>query len=136
MGRRAHEKPAGADRRGAWRIPGQLRIPMGMVLLTATAAALLSPILTKYLSDNVSSSIFTLGLAFLPAAVAGSVLLSCLGGLGDRFGRRAPMVIALLVGALAALVVPLGTAAGRAGSHRALGRLDSRAAGSHTAHNV
>jgi DHA1 family multidrug resistance protein-like MFS transporter len=96
-----------ADRGEGWRIPGQLRILMGIVVLTATAAALLSPILTKYLSDNVSSNIFTLGLAFLPAAVAGSVLPSRLGGLSDRFGRRAPMIIALLVGGLAALAVPL-----------------------------
>jgi DHA1 family multidrug resistance protein-like MFS transporter len=92
---------------GTWKMPSQLRTLMAIVVLTATAAALLSPILTKYLSDNVSSNIFNLGLAFLPAAVAGSLLPSRLGGLSDRFGRRAPMIIALLVGGLAALAVPL-----------------------------
>jgi MFS family permease len=45
-------------------------------------------------------------LAFLPATLAGSVLPSRLGGLSDRFGRRPPLIIALLVSALAALAVP------------------------------
>jgi len=94
-------------RKRMWRVPRRLRILMGIVALTATAAALLSPILTKYLIDNVSTSILALGLAFLPAAVAGSVLPSRLGGLSDRFGRRPPMVVALLVAAVAALAVPL-----------------------------
>ena len=50
---------------------------------------------------------FTLVLAFLPAALAGSVLPSRLGGLSDRFGRRPPLTVALLVSGLAALAVPL-----------------------------
>jgi len=45
-------------------------------------------------------------LAFLPAALAGSVLPSRLGGLSDRFGRRPPLIIALLVSGLATLAVP------------------------------
>jgi MFS transporter, DHA1 family, multidrug resistance protein len=89
-----------------WRLPSQLRILLGIVILTAIASAILSPILIKYLSDNVSASMFTLALAFLPAALAGSVLPSRLGGLSDRFGRRPPLIVALLMGGLAALAVP------------------------------
>jgi MFS family permease len=88
------------------RISGQLRIFLVIVILTATAAALLSPILIKYLVDNVSTNLFMVALAFLPATLAGSVLPSRLGGLSDRFGRRPPLIIALLVSALAALAVP------------------------------
>ncbi|MBK8050898.1 MAG: MFS transporter [Anaerolineales bacterium] len=88
------------------RIPGQLRIFLIMVILTATAAALLSPILIKYLYDNVSTNLLLVALAFLPATLAGSVLPSRLGGLSDRFGRRPPLIIALLVSGLAALAVP------------------------------
>ena len=76
------------------------------MILTATATEILSPILIKYLNDNVSSNLFMVALAFLPAAIAGSVLPSRLGGLSDRFGRRPPLIIALLVSGLAALAVP------------------------------
>ena len=79
---------------------------MGIVILTAIGAEILTPILMKYLNDNVSSNMFVIALAFLPAAIAGSVLPSRLGGLSDRFGRRPPLIIALLVGGLAALAVP------------------------------
>jgi MFS family permease len=88
-------------------LPGQLRILPGIVVLTAVVAGILSSILIRHLSDSVSAGLFTIALAFLPAAPAGSVLLSRLGGLNDRFGRRPPMIIALVVGGLAALAVPL-----------------------------
>jgi MFS family permease len=89
-----------------WHLPGQLRILLGIVVLTAIATAILSPILIKHLSDSVSAGLFTIALAFLPAAIAGSVLPSRLGGLSDRFGRRPPLIAALLVSGLAALAVP------------------------------
>jgi MFS family permease len=89
-----------------WHLPGQLRIFLVIVILTAIAAELLSPILIKYLYDNVSTNLFMIALAFLPAALAGSVLPSRLGGLSDRFGRRPPLIFALLVSGLAALAVP------------------------------
>jgi MFS transporter, DHA1 family, multidrug resistance protein len=90
-----------------WHFPGQLRILLGIVVLTAIAAGILSPILIKHLSDSVSADLFIIALAFLPAAIAGSVLPSRLGGLSDRFGRRPPLIVALLVSGLAALAVPL-----------------------------
>jgi len=89
-----------------WRLPGQLRIFLVIVILTATAAAIMSPILIKYLYDNVSTNLFLVALTFLPATLAGSVLPSRLGGLSDRFGRRPPLIIALLVSGLAVLAVP------------------------------
>ena len=89
-----------------WHLPRQLRILLGIVVLTAIAAGILSPILIKHLSDSVSADLFIIALAFLPAAIAGSVLPSRLGGLSDRFGRRPPIIIALLLSGLAALAVP------------------------------
>ncbi len=59
-----------------------------------------------YLFDNVSTSILALALAFLPAAIAGSVLPSRLGHISDRIGRRPPIVAALVVAGLAAAAVP------------------------------
>ena len=99
-----HDQSVKTDEK--WRLPGQLRIFLVIVILTATAAEILSPILIKYLYDNVSTNLFMVALAFLPAALAGSVLPSRLGGLSDRFGRRPPLIIALLVSGLATLAVP------------------------------
>jgi MFS transporter, DHA1 family, multidrug resistance protein len=89
-----------------WRLSSQLGIVFGIVILTASAGEIISPILIKYLNDNVLTSLFAIALAFLPAALAGSVLPSRLGGLSDRIGRRPPLVGALLVGAVATLAVP------------------------------
>lgn len=89
-----------------WRLSSQLGIVFGIVFLTASAGEIISPILIKYLNDNVSTSLFAIALAFLPAALAGSVLPSRLGGLSDRIGRRPPLVGALLMGAVATLAVP------------------------------
>jgi len=100
----SHDQPVESDEK--WRLPGQLRILLGIVILTAIAAAILDPILIKYLNDNVSTNLFMVALAFLPAALAGSVLPSRLGGLSDRFGRRPPLIIALIVSGLATLAVP------------------------------
>ncbi len=87
-------------------LSGQLSIVLGIVILTASAGAMISPILIKYLNDNVSTNLFAIALAFLPATVAGSVLPSRLGGLSDRIGRRPPLIAALLVGCVATLAVP------------------------------
>ena len=90
-----------------WHLPGQLRILLGIVVLTAIATGIHNPILVKHLSDSVSADLFIIALAFLPAALVGAVLPSRLGGLSDRFGRRPPLIVALVVGGLAALAVPL-----------------------------
>jgi len=89
-----------------WRFSSQLYIVLGIVILTASAGAIISPILIKYLNDNVSTNLFGIALAFLPAALAGAVLPSRLGGLSDRIGRRPPLIGALLVGGIATLAIP------------------------------
>ena len=98
------DRPVKSDQK--WSLSSQLGIVFGIVFLTASAGAIISPILIKYLNDNISTSLFAIALAFLPAALAGSVLPSRLGGLSDRIGRRPPLVGALLVGAVATLAVP------------------------------
>ena len=98
------DRPVKSDQK--WSLSSQLGIVFGIVFLTASAGEIISPILIKYLNDNISTSLFAIALAFLPAALAGSVLPSRLGGLSDRIGRRPPLVGALLVGAVAMLAVP------------------------------
>jgi len=89
-----------------WRLSSQLYIVLGIVILTASAGEIISPILIKYLVDNVSTNLLAVALAFLPAALAGSVLPSRLGGLSDHIGRRPPLIGALLVAVVAALAIP------------------------------
>ncbi len=98
------DRPVESDQK--CRLSSQLGIVFGIVILTASAGEIISPILIKYLNDNVSTNLFAIALAFLPAALAGSVLPSRLGGLSDRIGRRPPLVGALLMGCVATLAVP------------------------------
>jgi DHA1 family multidrug resistance protein-like MFS transporter len=89
-----------------WRLSSQLYIVLGIVILTASAGVIISPILIKYLVDNISTNFLAVALAFFPAALAGSVLPSRLGGLSDRIGRRPPLIGALLVGVVATIAIP------------------------------
>jgi MFS transporter, DHA1 family, multidrug resistance protein len=89
-----------------WLPSRQLGIVLGIAVLTAGAIEIISPILVQYLGENVSTSLPAIALAFLPAALAGTVLPSRLGGMSDRYGRRPVLSGALLVGGLATLVVP------------------------------
>lgn len=79
---------------------------MGIVLLTASAYALTSPILILFLRDHITSSVTYIALAFLPSALIYAFLPSRLGKVSDRFGRRLPMGIALAVGGLVSLAIP------------------------------
>ncbi len=89
-----------------WPLSSQLGIVLGIVFLTASAGEIISPILIKFLNDNISTNLSLIALTFLPAALAGAVLPSRLGGLSDRIGRRLPMIVALLVGGMATLAIP------------------------------
>jgi MFS family permease len=89
-----------------WHSSSQLAVVLGIVFLTASAGEIISPILVKYINDNISTNLAGIALAFLPAALAGAVLPSRLGGWSDHVGRRLPMIGALLVGSLATLAIP------------------------------
>jgi MFS transporter, DHA1 family, multidrug resistance protein len=90
-----------------WRLSSQLLVVLSIVILTASAGEIISPILIKYLTDNTSTKLVVIVLAFLPAALVGATLPSRLGGLSDRIGRRPPLIGALLMGCLATLAIPL-----------------------------
>jgi MFS family permease len=89
-----------------WRLTSQLCIVLGIVILTVSAGEIISPNIIKYLNDNLSTNLFVVALAFLPAALVGSLLPSRLGGLSDRIGRRPPLIGALLLGCIATLAIP------------------------------
>jgi MFS family permease len=98
------DQPVKLDKK--WRLSSQLFIVLGIVILTASAGSIISPILIKYLNDNLSTNLFGIALAFLPAAIVGAALPSHLGGLSDHIGRRPPLIGALLMGCIATLAIP------------------------------
>jgi MFS family permease len=92
--------------RAKWRFSRQLRFLLGIVLLTIGASELMSPIFIPYLFDNITTNVFLIALSFLPAALAGALLPSRLGGLSDKIGRRIPIIVALIISSLATLAIP------------------------------
>jgi MFS family permease len=99
-------KSSTAPKDQPWRLSSQMYIVLGIVILTASAGEILSPILIKYLNDNISTNLFIIALAFLPAVLVGSALPSRLGGLSDRIGRRPILISGLLIGCIATLAIP------------------------------
>lgn len=79
---------------------------MGIVLVTGASGAMVWPMLVIFLQDALHVEADGLALAYLPAALLSSFLPSRLGVLSDRFGRRPPMILGLLVGAVASALIP------------------------------
>ncbi len=79
---------------------------MGIVLLTGASSAMVWPLLMIFLQDSLHAEVDGLALAYLPAALISSFLPSRMGILADRFGRRKPMILGLLIGAAASALIP------------------------------
>ncbi len=84
----------------------QLLVLMGIVLLTGASQAMVWPLLMIFLQDHLGAGITSLALAYLPAALISSFLPSRMGKLTDRWGRKGPMIIGLMVGAVASVAIP------------------------------
>jgi MFS family permease len=84
----------------------QLLVLMGIVLMTGASQAMVWPLLMIFLQDHLGAEMGYLVLAYLPAALISSFLPSRMGKMTDRWGRKGPMIIGLLVGAIASLAIP------------------------------
>ena len=84
----------------------QLLVLMGIVLLTGASQAMVWPLLMIFLQDHLGAEMTYLVLAYLPAALISSFLPSRMGKITDRWGRKGPMIIGLLVGAAASWAIP------------------------------
>ena len=84
----------------------QLVALMGIVFLTGASSALVGPLLMIFLQDRFSTEVFVLALAFLPSALIYSFLPSRMGRIGDRWGRKWPMMVGLVSSALVSLFLP------------------------------
>lgn len=79
---------------------------MGIVLVTGASSAMVWPMLMIFLQDSLHAEVDGLALAYLPAALISSFLPSRMGIISDRFGRRRPMILGLLIGAAASALIP------------------------------
>jgi MFS family permease len=79
---------------------------MGIVLLTAASGAMVWPLLVIFLQDSLRAGPQELALAYLPAALIGAFLPSRMGAVSDRLGRKKPMILGLLIGAVASALIP------------------------------
>jgi MFS family permease len=95
--------PEAVDRRP---ISKQLIYLMIIIFLTGASSAMVWPLLMVFLQDTIGAEIWGLALAYLPAAILGAFLPSRLGKIADTFGRKLPMVIGLIVGAIASVLIP------------------------------
>ncbi len=82
-----------------------LRLMM-IVFLTGASSSMISPLLMIFLQDHFTTSVPTLAAAFIPAAIAYSVLPGRLGGLSDRFGRAPLMAVGLVGAGLVSIGMP------------------------------
>lgn len=84
----------------------QLFILMVIVFFTGASSMMVWPLLMIFLQDTLGAEVWGLAIAYLPAALIMGFLPSRLGKLADRFGRKRPMAIGLILGALASLLIP------------------------------
>jgi len=107
--RGAHETrpPRPADRPKAQALSPRLLSLMGIVLITGASSAMVWPLLVVFLQDSLQAGVVEIALAYLPAALLSSFLPSRLGTISDRFGRKRPMILGLLVGAVASALLPV-----------------------------
>ena len=87
-------------------ISGQLLALMSIVFATGASNAMVWPLLMVFLQDALGAEVETLAQAYIPAALIWSFLPSRMGRIADRLGRKTPMIVGLLVGALASALMP------------------------------
>jgi DHA1 family multidrug resistance protein-like MFS transporter len=84
----------------------QLMALMGIVFVTGASRAMVWPLLMIFLQDALTADVGALATAYLPAALISSFLPSRMGRIADRVGRKRPMVVGLVLGALASVLIP------------------------------
>jgi len=85
---------------------GQLLALMSIVFITGASATMVWPMLVIFLQDILKAPVNDIALAYLPAAILSSFLPSRMGSIADRLGRKGPMIMGLLIGALASALIP------------------------------
>jgi MFS family permease len=93
--------------RASWgRTTRPLLVLMGIVLLTAAAFQAMSPVVLIFLQDRFDAGMFELAWAYLPMALIWAIMPARMGTIADRFGRKLPMAVGLVVSGVVTLFLP------------------------------
>jgi MFS transporter, DHA1 family, multidrug resistance protein len=95
------------------KISRQLYILMIIVLITSASWSGIAPFILQFIQDHISKNLLVLAIAYAPAALVWGLLPSRMGVIADRYGRKLPMIVGLVVSGVFSLFIPFlgGTAA-------------------------
>lgn len=91
------------------KISSQLYVLMAIVALTSASTSGIAPFILKYIQDHITQDVAMIALAYLPASIAWGFLPAKMGFLADRFGRKPPMAIGLIISGLFSAFIPFLT---------------------------
>jgi MFS family permease len=91
------------------KIHPQLYVLMAIVALTSASSSGIAPFILKYIQDHITQDVSMIALAYLPASIAWGFLPSKMGIIADRFGRKLPMAIGLIVSGIFSAFIPFLT---------------------------
>lgn len=101
---RAELAPGIPKREG--RISRQLYVLMIIVLITSASWSGIAPFILQFIQDHISKNLLLLAIAYAPAALVWGILPSRMGVFADRYGRKLPMIIGLVVSGVFSLFIP------------------------------
>jgi MFS transporter, DHA1 family, multidrug resistance protein len=102
-----HEAQSGTN--PPQKIHPQLYVLMAIVALTSASSSGIAPFILKYIQDHITQDVSMIALAYLPASIAWGFLPSKMGVIADRFGRKLPMAIGLIVSGIFSAFIPFLT---------------------------
>ena len=88
------------------RIHPQLYVLMAIVALTSASSSGIAPFILKYIQDHITQDVSMIALAYLPASIVWGFLPSKMGIIADRFGRKLPMAVGLIVSGIFSAFIP------------------------------
>jgi MFS family permease len=88
------------------KIHPQLYVLMSIVALTSASSSGIAPFILKYIQDHITQDVSMIALAYLPASIAWGFLPSKMGIIADRFGRKLPMALGLIVSGIFSAFIP------------------------------
>jgi MFS transporter, DHA1 family, multidrug resistance protein len=91
------------------KINPQLYVLMAIVALTSASVSGIAPFILKYIQDHITQDVSKIALAYLPASIVWGFLPSKMGIFADRFGRKLPMAVGLIVSGVFSAFIPFLT---------------------------
>lgn len=102
-----HETPI--EPAASSKINPQIYVLMAIVALTSASSSGIAPFILKYIQDHITQDVSLIALAYLPAAVVWGFFPSRMGVIADRFGRKLPMALGLIVSGIFSAFIPFLT---------------------------